>query len=407
MARAEKVERNYSKSDELMLEQAQTMRNLFETDKADFIALYLMLADPFSADWQTDIDAAQALPTAEEEEVALRVLTEDVEAQMELGRLQFMRMASYVKLLFPNSTAKQALFGLEQYSAARNKQMKMYDLLQLAYRMSNSADYKADLIALGFLQVEITKLDTIAGDLYDANELQEELKRELLVKTQTRLEAYNKVWDSAIAVSNASKQVYVDDYAKLQQYLLYPEGGGGLPSKVLNLVWDVNTNTFSWTMVPEADSYQLVYAPEGTTEWAEAYAGGGLYVMFSPGAGAWVFRCRAVNTEGSGAWSDELNILVPGGLPAPANVEVVYFPTPSDYIEVSWDSVVGATAYKLYHSIVPVGQPAGPFVGSEVPVTSPYVLNNPSAGMRYYYFVVATAPGKMSPHSATEYADVT
>ena len=48
MARVEQEIRAYTKSDDAMLEQAQTMRNLFETDKAAFIALYIPLDYPFT-----------------------------------------------------------------------------------------------------------------------------------------------------------------------------------------------------------------------------------------------------------------------------------------------------------------------------------------------------------------------
>lgn len=320
MAKAEQRIRNYDKADDAMLEQVQTTRNLFEADKADFTAMYTHLADPFSANWQTDIDAAQALPTSDEELDELEVKTEDVETQMELARTQFQKLASYVKLLFPDSSAKQGIFGLNKYVKVRQTQTKMYDLLQLAYRKANSADYKTDLIALGFVQTEIDELNTIASGLYDANEVQEEFKQEIKLRTEERIAAYNKVWDSMKAVSAASKQVYVDDYAKQQQYLLYPEGEGRL-GKPQNVVasYDPLVSpdiSLTWDPVAEATSYDVFYdiaetgAPAGDFEFLDNYLAPPIVIppVFEKRN---YFKLKAKNDESTSVYSDEAWVDVP------------------------------------------------------------------------------------------------
>ena len=227
MARAEHRLRDYDKADDKMLEQSQTLRNLFEADKADFIAFYNHLSDPFSANFQSDIDLAHALPTSDEEIAELEVKTEDVEALMETARVQYQKFASYVRLLFPASKARQGIFGLDKYVDDRKSKSRMYDLIRLAQRKADSADYKGDLIALGFVQAEIDNLGAIAEGLYDAKEAQEEIKQNIKVLTEERVAAYNKVWRSLAAVAAASKQVFPDNFAKQRQYMLYPEGRGG------------------------------------------------------------------------------------------------------------------------------------------------------------------------------------
>ncbi len=269
MAKAEKEKRDYTKQDDAMLEQAQTMHNLFEIDKTDFTIMYTHLDDPFAANWQLDIDSAQALPTADEEIAELEVKTEAVESQMELARTQYQKLVSYVKLLFPDSKAKQGIFGLNKYIKVYQSQTRMYDLMQLAFRKANSVDYKADLIALGFVQAEIDTLNTIAEELYDTNEVQEDFKQEIKLKTEERVVAYNKVWGAMKTVSAASKQVYATNYTKQQQYLLYPEGEPGL-GKPQNLTatfdpLDPSPITLSWDPVAGATSYDVYYnvAPTG------------------------------------------------------------------------------------------------------------------------------------------------
>ncbi len=261
MARANQTVRDYSKADDIMLEQAQTMRNSFDTDSAAFTAMYPMFGLTFSADWQADIDAAQALPTADEENMELKVKTEDVDNEMELCRVHYQLMASYIKILFPSSSAKQGLFGLHKYESVRYSQTKMYDLMQLAHRKCSDAAYSADLIALGFDQLQIDKIAVLAAALYDANEVQEDYKQTIKLNTEARIAAYNKVWGVMKQVSAASKQVFLENYAKLAQYKLYPEGEGGLgkPQNMTAVVDPVDPGqvNIDFDAVADATEYKI------------------------------------------------------------------------------------------------------------------------------------------------------
>jgi len=405
MAKAEQRVRNYDKADDKMLEQAQTMRNLFETDKADFTAMYTHLANPFSADWQADIDAAQALPTSDEEFAELEVKTEDVETQMELARMQFQKMASYVKLLFPDSKIKQGIFGLDKYDKVRQVQTKMYDLMQLAYRKADSADYKADLIDLGFVQTEIDALNTIAESLYDANEAQEEFKQVIKLRTEERIAAYNKVWESMKAVSAASKQVFVDDYAKLQQYLLYPEGEGGAPGKVLNLVYNTGTGMLSWD-VPQSpepiDKYELERSTDGDN-WSQVYQGAANQALVPLLSGANYFRCRAHNKNGWGSWSDTITVTI--GLQPPIIWELVYNPS-TNKVTLQWHSSIGADYHDVYQSVVPIGDPAGAFTMIQSVSGQVYQHDVSTYDVREYYYIVARNATESSGPSEIVFVDV-
>lgn len=224
MANDNQTLREYHKADNIMLEQSQTTRNSFNTDSAAFISMSPIFGLTFSADWQADIDSAHALSTADDEKPELKALTEDIYIQMELCRVHYQLMAAYIKILFSNSKAMQGVFGLHKYVKARRTQSKLYDLMQSANRKCNDAEYNADLIALGFDQTNIDKLETLATALYQAIVTQKDFKQAIQLNTEDRVEAYNKVWGTMQEVSAASKQVFVDDYAKLAQYKLYPGG---------------------------------------------------------------------------------------------------------------------------------------------------------------------------------------
>jgi hypothetical protein len=216
--------RDYDKPDDKMLQQAQTMQGMFDKNKSDFIAHYIQFADPFSSDFQSDIESAHALPLADEEIANLKVATEDLEMKMEEARDHFQLFSSYVRLLFPDSQAKRDLFGLGKYPKAYNSALRMYELLIFANKKADSAEYNGALIALGFEQTAIDKLATLADEIFALKEIQEELKVEQKIRTENRIVAFNKVWGYMKAVSHASKTVYATNYTMLQIFKLYPGG---------------------------------------------------------------------------------------------------------------------------------------------------------------------------------------
>ena len=96
--------------------------------------------------------------------------------------------------------------------------------MEKANRKAEDPKYKAALIAQGFTQVMIDKLQTIQISIHDKNQAQEDAMSNRLVKTKERVEALNAVWEYMEKISEASKLIYSDNPTKKEQYLLYPEG---------------------------------------------------------------------------------------------------------------------------------------------------------------------------------------
>lgn len=270
-------------------------------------------------------------------------------------------------------------------------------------------EYLADLASEGLTQAMLDAFEDLCLSYETALNTQHDKINLRDTKRVERVRKGNSLYVLVSKYCELGKRIWFKvDPAKYDDYIIYPGGvAPGAPDAPANLAWDVETDTFSWDAVPDATSYQLLYKEPSDTEWLEAYAGTDVSAVFDPGHGQWEFRVRARNSAGYGNFCVAITILVPGGLEAPQNVVVAYFPDPSDYLQLSWDAVFGASSYKLYQCIVPVGQPSGNFMSPETPVSSPYVVNNPSVGMRYYYNVCAVASGEISEHSATVYADVT
>jgi hypothetical protein len=305
------ITRKYSKDDLDMLQQAQVFHDNFVIDKADFIAAFTMFADPFETDFQTDIDAADAIPLDSEVAQAIAIITEEIETEMAKGRTAMQKLFTYAKVGFDDSQASLKAFGKGEYEKSRSNQLKLKEMLEKAHRQASEAANKAILLGAGYSQTDIDNLDTIMTDIDTKDASQEDAKSDRLKKTEDRVIAYNKVWEYLEKISEASKVIYVDSPAKLQQYVLYPSSST-LPGKVQNMGYDYGTNTVSWDAAPNADTYQLERKYYTDPEWTVVYEGADTSVVdVPPGSGTWLYRCRGQNGEGYGSWSDELMVIMP------------------------------------------------------------------------------------------------
>lgn len=304
------IKRTFSKDDLDMMEQAQVFHDSFIVDKADFIAAFPKFADPYAADFQAEIITTDAIPGDAEVQQEIAIKTEQLEAQMVLGRKALQKLFTYVKVAFDGSQAMLKVFGKGEYEKARSNQMRMKELLEKANRQGEVAAYKAALIAAGFLQADITNLQTLSLTIATLNQEQEDLKTSRLLKTELRIIALNKVWAYMVEISEASKVVFEDSPAKLAEYSLYP-GGSELPYKVQNLAYTLLTNTVSWDVAVRAETYELEYKIDNpAAEWILAYEGVNIETVHNPGVGNWLYRCRGKNGSGGGEWSDELAVTI-------------------------------------------------------------------------------------------------
>lgn len=236
MERPEKVERKFHKPDTEMLEQAEVMQVNYVTDQADFTVQFPDMASPFENDFAAAITAADALPDDESVVDGQQLETQDVETLMETSRTLVQILFLIVSRAFPGNAAVLELFGKKRYEKARKSQLKMIELLEVAYNAANDVTYNAAIIAKGFSAAQITQLNTLQGQLQTENKTQEVAKSGRPVKTQTRVETFNAVWDFMVLISDASKVVYKDNFAKRKQYLLYPAQGSDNPNLFIGTI---------------------------------------------------------------------------------------------------------------------------------------------------------------------------
>jgi hypothetical protein len=231
---AKEIVREYNLEDEAMLVRAEVIHTQLVADLADFSAKFPFIDDAYQAALQATINTANALPLDNQVLANQKILTEDVNAQVILGRSALKALGIYAKLTYPDSEARQRSFGQDQWADAYNDQEKMMNALEQAHAQATAAPYDADLAAKGFTATDAANLATIANAIRTRNNLQENAKNNRPVSTQDRVAQYNSVWNSLKEVNLASQVVFADNAAKLESYLLYGGSSTGA-NTIINL----------------------------------------------------------------------------------------------------------------------------------------------------------------------------
>ena len=246
-----KVVRLYSVPDNVMLDTSDVFYTLYSSDETDFQGYNIVLFPlTFKTDFLAEIDAARLVKKD------MVVLDEQVEEtdevkgkHLECGDY-FQGMKQVIEEAFPNKPAIWNQFGYNDYEGARRSQGRMIQFMEMLYLTSDT--YKVELIAKGFTQPKIDMILQLKDELRQEQIEQETAKKERPVKTQERILILNKPWLSIRKIHRATKVIYKDNYAKLNEYELPKnsqaneepaEGpvGAGLTAHVLAMNFEPDT----------------------------------------------------------------------------------------------------------------------------------------------------------------------
>jgi len=273
-------------SNDTMLTGAETMLDLYSADVADFTAYDAGLDAAFGTAWEADIDAARDFPTDETVQDDIEEKTAFMNTSWEKCRTHFQDSKYFIEKAFPGNAAIMKSFGFDNYKEMSRDQDKVLPFMDQFHDKAQSNN--AALIAQGYTQIKIDLIETLGGEYRTKQREQENAKKDRLKQTQDRIVLMNKVWASISRVNKASKSVYRNNFAKLQQYLL-PGAGTNEPAEALALrgtfrntadSQPINGGTFNLTAHNVSDTTNLngkfgitVGVPVGNTPY-EATAPG-------------------------------------------------------------------------------------------------------------------------------------
>jgi hypothetical protein len=204
-----------------MLQLNTLMLGNFADDKADFTAKVTDLADPFLDNWQTDTNNLGTIEMDDDYIDTQLLMTQAIDELMVAGRDQLQSIFFYAERAYPGNKAKLGYFGKDRYDTARRNPLKLHDLMLKCSEAVVEADYKDDLFAKGLAQSDIDVMKDTASKLKVKYDKRDKYMSGRKIATEKRNLVLNKIWKSMSDVSEASKLVYKNDYAKFQQYLRY------------------------------------------------------------------------------------------------------------------------------------------------------------------------------------------
>ena len=221
MAKPEEKSRIYAGSDADMEQASRAMHGLFLEDKSLFQNFDIIFDDPYDQDWLAKIELAVEVYQDTTNLAELTELTKAVENKMDECKAFFQHLKYFVEKAFPSKREIWAQFGFNDYEEARKSETKMIRLLGIIDKTALS--YKNDLIAAGFSETDIAKINALQVQLIDADYQQEIHKKKRPALTQQRITILNDCYTFMQRVSKASKIIFSSDKAKLDQYLLPSE----------------------------------------------------------------------------------------------------------------------------------------------------------------------------------------
>lgn len=239
---AEEINKLYNGiTDSQMLEETQTILDLFSAEVATFTAFDASLDAAYAATVQDSIDAAIDFPTDDTIQNEITELTDAVTTAWTNCRNHFQDAKYFIEKAFPANTARHKVFGFNDYADMARKQDKVPQFMDQFH--DTATKYKTELIAAGYTQPKIDAILALATAFNTANRAQEKAKKDRLESTQNRTITMNAVWSGIKAINIASKSVYRTNYAKLQQFLM-PAPASNEPPEALSLTGTIiNTAT--------------------------------------------------------------------------------------------------------------------------------------------------------------------
>jgi hypothetical protein len=214
------TKRDYSISDDGMLQDSRTTHGEFVNDLATFQNFDADFSNTFATQWDAAINNAFNAPTDEQIIDSQIGLTSNVEEAMEACKAHFQAAKYFIEKAFPNKPTVWNQFGFDNYDTARRTPEKMIIFMGVFFKVASKPENALLLTQAGYKQTSIDEIENKLNGLITAKTEQEMAKNERGDSTQNRVELFNKVWEFRTKVAKAAKNIFIDNYARYKVYLL-------------------------------------------------------------------------------------------------------------------------------------------------------------------------------------------
>ncbi len=214
------IVRMYNGTDAFMTESARIIHDLFAIDIALFTAFDSTLDGAFKTSYLAEVTAAEQV-IADTAIVDQQVsLTEKADVSMDAARNKYNEIKYFVQKAFKESMGTQNEFGLNDYERARKNKSQM---AQFLFELHVAADkYSNQLIMVGYNQAGIDAILPLREELLTNNISQKVFQKQRPKLTEDRIKVLNACYKSMVQINAAAQIVFMNDFAKQNQYVYLP-----------------------------------------------------------------------------------------------------------------------------------------------------------------------------------------
>ena len=224
MKKANEVQRLFAMSYGHSLEKLYYVYSCVSVDQGDFETFAAKFTAQFISDFLVLIQAAQDAPQ-DNQIIDIQVQkTHAVNALMQTCINLIAKERYFLPLAFKDQAILNE-FGANDYDASRSSHTEM--LRFMGVLTAANVKYATQLLAAGMTQAELDAVKNAYDNLLRANNEQEYYKGERVTLTQQRINKFNAAWEVLTDICTAGKIIYVDNYAKQRQYIIYKSSSSG------------------------------------------------------------------------------------------------------------------------------------------------------------------------------------
>lgn len=222
------IRRSYVASDAEMIQTAKTLFGNFVEDNQAFAAFDPDYGGGFIDRFRNELQEAEDIAKNMSVNAELTGLSADVQSAMEKCKNYFMMFKHFVEKAFPDDVPVWKEFGYDNYDYSSKYQAEM---IQFMNRLHVTATkYREQLATVSFTQERIDEINAIKRELDNADQHQENLKKNRANITQERLTKLNACWNEISEIARLGKLIFANDFGKYQRYVIYPNGQQGIPT---------------------------------------------------------------------------------------------------------------------------------------------------------------------------------
>lgn len=174
------------------------------------------ITEEFVNRFETDINAAEALPGETQNRIELRGLTADKDEVLDACVLWGGKLRLRLELAFGRRSSQYNAFPSAEFGTAQKSENTMMNVIEILLALAGK--YQAELAEHGQTPEFLTEGTNLLNELRAADLAQEEQKEEKQMATRERYQIFSKLYKTVNRINRVGRLVYRGDPVNLSQF---------------------------------------------------------------------------------------------------------------------------------------------------------------------------------------------